>query len=153
MKSQTTLLGKLSYVKVLYLKLFPTKWLTLKDIERLADVLDIGDKIRFKEGIEILGTTFYYVLYSNYGKHYYNQTHIDMNSRFEVNPLLSVGDEKLSLKNKGRKISLACEYEDEFEIIVRGLFAVRSGYTKKEFMDSIIKWYPEFTEDMHKTFK
>jgi len=153
MKLQTISNLAKKITRAIYLKLFPTKWLKIKDIERLSDVLGVGDKIKFKEGIEILGTTFYYVLFSNYGKLYFSQNDIDMNQRFEVNPILNVRDEKLSLKDKGRKFELAYEYEVEFEIIVRGLFAVRSEYTKKEFMDSIIKWYPEYKELIHKTFK
>ena len=126
--------------------------LTLKLVQQLADIFIKNGELKVEPNLLIEDDKSYFIIDSKYGKYKFDLEDVNMTPKISLLP--RVFDIRFlgTQKQNEQKINLFLDNEDEFEVLVRGMFAVRNNFAILTFRKRIIGMHPKLSKKIRTVF-
>jgi len=119
--------------------------LTLNDMQRVANSFIKGEGIKLEKAIVKEGGKSYFVINTKCGRYFFDTDSVVMGERVRLKPRLFDKEFIGTPIENAHKINVFLDNEAEFEVLVKGMLAVKAKYAVSTFKKNISSHHPELS--------
>ena len=121
-------------------------------VQQLANVLIKDGDIKIEPKLLREDDKFYFIIGSKYGRYKFDIEDVNMSSKISLLPRIFDKEFIGTKRENERKINLFLDNEKEFEVLVRGMFAVKNNFAILTFKKRMSSRYPKLSKEIRAVF-
>ena len=119
--------------------------LTLEDMQRVAASFIKGEGIKLEKGIVKEDGKSYFAINTKCGRYFFDIDDINLGGRTELKPKLFDKEFIGTPRENTHKVGVYLDNESKFEVLVRGMFAIKARFALSTFKKNVSTHYSELS--------